>query len=162
MRQKIYLVLLSVVCNLVTIDLAAQDDNDYSNNRKKEKSNENANNTKQETPVKVIEFIIGTWDIAAVYKNNKNITNEDTLVGLSQIRFNGENQYTAYHEGQEVDSGTFRLNENHSILYLESRDGSEPQSWDVSFENNTMTLQPGQTANAFDRSFRYVYTRRED
>ena len=162
MRHIIYPVLFSFICSLATIDVAAQDDNDYSNNRGKKKRNEGSINTKQETPVKVIEFIIGTWDIAAVYKNSKNITNEDTLIGLSQIRFNRENQYTAYHEGQEVDSGTFRLNENHSILYLESRDGSEPQSWNVSFENNMMTLQPGETANAFDRSFRYVYARKED
>ncbi len=148
--------MILMACTLCIIIGSASGQDDQ---RKRDR--ERAINTKRETPVKVIEFIVGTWEIQSVYKNQKNITNADTLVSFTRIRFNRENQYRAFHDEQDVDSGTFRLNETHSVLYLESADGGEPQSWNVSFHGNTMILQPAETANAFDRSFRYVYVRRE-
>lgn len=157
MFKKVHVTFFSLALAFVALNAVAQDDEDRRRRRRDE-----AINTKQESPVKIIEFIVGIWDIASVYKNDRNITGADTLVGFTRIRFNRENQYRTFRNGEEIDSGTFRLNENHSILYLESAFGGEPATWNVAFDGNLMSLVPGGTTSAFSKSFRYVYIRREE
>jgi hypothetical protein len=159
MKTKIHIVSITLVLCFSSMHLAAQDDNDYTNNRGKKKQNQEAINTKKKTPVKIIQYIVGTWEVEEIHKGNKDITDTDT-VGLHQtIEFNREGRYVSHSGTEKIDSGAYRLNENHSILYLESEIGSEPQEWDVAFnKNGDMTLRPRGTYPHAE-SFKYIYSR---
>jgi hypothetical protein len=121
----------------------------------------NAINTRKKTPEKIIEHIVGTWEVEGIYKGNKDISNTDTVGVNSTIIFDREAKYISYSGNEQIDSGRYRLNENHSILYLESAAGQEPSEWKVSFNNNGMTLQPKETYPHAE-SFRYLYTRKSN
>src|SRR5688572_30231775 len=136
--------ILSTLLCLSSLILSAQDDNDYTNNRgNKKKQNDDAINTKQKTPVKIIEYIVGTWEVEGIYKDKKDISNTDTVGSNQIIEFDREGRYVSRSGNEKLDSGIYRLNENHSILYLESQTGEEPVEWKVSFsQDGDMTLQP--------------------
>jgi hypothetical protein len=114
-------------------------------------------NTKQKTPVKIIEYIVGTWKI-----NDTNAEQENAATGrkLGQsITFTREAKYVTQSANEKLDSGRYRLNEDHAILYLESVHGGEPTEWNVSFRKNVMTLWPRETAEAHAQEHKYVYSR---
>lgn len=158
MKTRIHI--LSALLCLFSLSVSAQDDNDYTNNRGKKKQNEDAINTKQKTPVKIIEFIVGTWEVEGIFKDKKDISETDTVGSNQIIKFNREGRYVSHSGNEKLDSGIYRLNENHSILYLESETGEEPVEWKVTFsQNGEMTLQPTGTYPHAE-SFRYIYTRR--
>ena len=160
MRHKIYLVLFSFICSLVTIDVAAQDDNDYSNNRDKKKRDQDAINTKQETPVKAVDFIVGVWDITSAQRGQRNFTEIEGMENRS-ITFGREKTYVIKDNNEQIDSGTFRMNEAHSVIYMESAQGTT-EEWNLTFRGDTMTMQPGHTTSATTDDVTYVYTRRRE
>jgi hypothetical protein len=157
MKTKVCILFLSIAMCLLSTGLYAQ--NDYTKKEKEKKEREDAINTKQKTPVKIIEHIVGTWQVDGIFKGNKDISNSDT-VGINQvIEFNREGRYVSHSGSEKIDSGAYRLNENHALLYLESETGEAPKEWNVTFtKEDEMTLQPkGSSARA--QSFKYVYTR---
>jgi hypothetical protein len=125
------------------------------------KRDKNAINTNKKTPEKIIEHIVGTWEVEGIYKGNKDISDTDTVGANQTITFDRETKYVSYSGNEKIDSGMYRLNENHSILYLESAAGEEPSEWKISFTDNGMTLQPKETYPHAE-SFRYFYTRRSN
>jgi hypothetical protein len=157
-----YILLMITAFSFLFVNLNAQgkDDNDYSNNRGvKSKVNQEAINSNKGTPVKIIESIVGKWQVDRVLKGDKDITNSDTLVLNRAIEFNRENQYTIMSGNEETEHGSFRVNENQSSLYLERENSQEATEWKVSFNNNgTMTLQQTGTHPHAD-SFKYVYVK---
>jgi hypothetical protein len=159
MKPKICILFLITAMCFLSTGLYAQKDNDYTKKEKSKKEREEAINTNKKTPVKIIEHIVGTWQVDGIYKGNKDISDSDT-VGLQQvIEFNREGRYVSHSGSEKIDSGSYRLNENHALLYLESETGEAPKEWNVSFaREGMMTLQPkGSSAHA--QSFKYVYTR---
>lgn len=159
MKTKFHIHILAILLCFVSANLSAQDDNEYIN-RKNKKQNDDAINTKQNTPVKIIEYIVGTWQVEGIYKDKKDISGTDTVGSHQVLEFNREGRYVSHSGNEKLDSGAYRLNENHSILYLESETGEEPVEWKVSFnENGKMTLQPMSTYPHAE-SFRYIYTRK--
>ena len=119
-------------------------------------------NTEEKTPVKVIEYIPGTWVIEDVYRGDKNVTSTDTLAGVETIEFNREGRYVSYAGSEKIDSGAYRVNEQHSLLYLASEgDNEKSTSWKVSFyENGNMTMKVRDTGSK-EENISYVY-RKED
>jgi hypothetical protein len=79
-----------------------------------------------ETPDKAIESIIGKWQLEKVYAGSREITSNPNAESRSWIEFNEDGTYTS--QGETNDQGSYRLNENHSVLYLESEQKTETNS----------------------------------
>ena len=129
-------------------------------NYQKDKESKNAINTKKETPTKIIEFIVGEWEAEDVYKGSQEVGATDTLGVGAIIHFNREGKYTEYNGSEKLDSGSYRINESHALLYLESADGSEPTTWKVSFSEDGKMFLRKRDDTAVAESFKYVYRRR--
>ncbi len=113
------------------------------------------------TPIKNIEKVVGIWEASGIYKDGRDISNTDTVGLNTTFEFTRENKYISYSNNERIDSGAFKLNENHSLLYLESAAGHEVSEYKVSFSNDQMTLQPSsESADANAQKFRYVYQRK--
>ncbi|HEY9046949.1 MAG TPA: lipocalin family protein [Ohtaekwangia sp.] len=110
---------------------------------------------------KIIDLVVGTWQISQVYDGKKQITsNSDTLV--QTIEFTREAKYITRNNSQKIDSGLFRINENHKILYLESKNSADgearPVEWGLSLQNHILTLSGRGSPHA--ERFKYIYTRK--
>jgi hypothetical protein len=162
MLKRIQVIVLGIAVSVFSVDAIAQEDGKdnkgYSN---KDKSNIPVNN---ETPTKNIEKVVGVWEVTGIFKGAKDITDTDT-VGLNRsFEFTRDNKYISYSDSEQIDSGAFKLNEVQNTLYLESASGSQNEvaEFKIRFDNNTMTLQPVQSADAHAQRFRYVYTRKRE
>jgi hypothetical protein len=153
MKNKFFMSVATVILCFSALTVSAQQQRD---DRKKE--NADAINTKKKTPVKYIENIVGTWKTGRVLKNDKDISNTDTVGTDQVIEFNREGRYVSHSGNEKIDSGAYRLNEDHGILYLESETGEPIAQWNIQFDNDRMILQPRET-NAHAESFKYIYTR---
>ena len=160
MTQKLYLLVLAGMMSFISFNLAAQQNTNY--NRKEKKQRDGAINTKQKTPVKIIEYIVGTWEVDEVYKGKKEISDTDTLGADQTIEFDREGRYVSHSGNEKIDSGAYRLNEDHAILYLESESGDPIQEWNISFtKEGDMMIQPRENADRAEK-FKYFYTRKKD
>jgi hypothetical protein len=103
---------------------------------------------------KLIDHIVGTWKVssgtsigntakAKPHSNTSDKKNNNKKVAPAQFNFKRNMRYTANMEGNSVaDSGSYRLNENHGRLYLQSDlNNKQPMEWDIKINNNTLTLQ---------------------
>ncbi len=164
MSKRIHIILFAFACACTSYEASAQrEDNAQGQDKKKysvkDKSDVPVNN---ETPVKNIEKVVGVWEVTAIYKGAKNITNTDT-VGLNRsFEFTRENKYISYSDREQIDSGTFKLNEVQNVIYLESASGNDVVEYKLRFDENTMTLQPSESADANAQRFRYVYTKKSE
>ena len=116
-----------------------------------------------DTPDKAIETIVGKWQLQKVYAGSREITSNPNTENRSWIEFNEDGTYTS--QGETGDRGSYRLNENHSVLYLESDEKSETTSalpahrlteYNVVIKEGTLTMQQ-KTENS--GSTKYVYAR---
>lgn len=114
--------------------------------------------------VKMIDRILGTWKITKIYDGKKEIAPSDSTA--HQFIFNQEGHYKTTVGKSTIDSGSYRVNENTSLLYLENRKnimpGSTPaqDTWKVSFTNDTMTMLGQGTGHA--KRFKYVFIKTKD
>jgi hypothetical protein len=146
--KYIVITLLSIIIS----DIHAQynkkrGDRDYTNNKSQGKPDAGKDvNTAKETPVKIIEYIPGTWVIDHVYKG-KDLAQNDTLAKNQKIEFNREGRFVSFSENEKIDSGAYRINEEHAILYMASvGDNKKPVEWDVWFDKDgTMTMKKRRT-----------------
>lgn len=156
MKINHYILLIAGLIAMSSVQIFAQEDNEY-----RKKRDKNAINTKKETPTKIIEFIVGEWEAEEVYQGQKEVSETDTLAQDQLIEFDREGKYYRYAGNAKIDSGSYRINEQHNFLYLESSDHLAPPSgWRVSFsEDGKMFLRKiDDTEHA--ESFKYVYRRR--
>jgi hypothetical protein len=114
------------------------------------------------TPDKSIESIVGKWQLQKVYAGSREITSNPNSEG-SWIEFNEDGTYRI--QAEDEDQGSYRLNENHSVLYLESEQRKETSSavsvhnlteFNIVMRDGTLTMQ-SKTSNA--GSTKYVYAR---
>ena len=118
--------------------------------------------TAKDTKVKMIDRILGTWQIEKIYDGKKEIATDAHTQGF---QFNIEGQYKSTVGAEVLDSGSYRINENNSLLYLENKrnvvPGKNPQqvTWKISFENNTLTMQ-GQGPQA--KRYKYVFVKTKE
>jgi hypothetical protein len=165
MNMKIVKYIVIALLSIIICDIHAQynkkrGDRDYTNNKSQGKPQAEKNvNTTKETPVKIIEYIPGTWVIDHVYKG-KDVAQNDTLAKNQKIEFNREGRYVSFSDNEKIDSGAYRINEEHAILYLASAgDNEKPVEWDVWFDRDgTMTMKLRRTENA-GTDLGYVYRR---
>ena len=117
-----------------------------------------------ETPNKAIETIIGKWQLEKVYAGSREITSNPNSENQSWIEFNEDGTYAQ--QAENSDKGSYRLNENHSILYLESNDQKESSSaatsaprlkeYNISIRNGVLTMQPREESGS---ATKYVYAK---
>lgn len=167
--MKTKLRLLICACLFVSIGVNAQDKNekdrgntDYTNNRSsaEDKQNDVEVNTEHETPVKIIEYIPGTWTLEQVMRGQKDVSEQDGGAQNERIKFNSEGRYMSYSGNEMLDSGAYRINEQHAILYLQSETGEQVNEWNVSFgEDGSMKMTLRDGASMHGERFMYVYKR---
>jgi hypothetical protein len=112
-------------------------------------------NTKEETPTKMIEYLVGEWQVERIMDGEKNVT--DAQGGSGQrIIFTNEARYIKRSGNQKIDSGAFRMNEQLENLYLESETNAQPQEYEVTLKSGTMTLTAKEKQNG-KSNLKYFY-----
>lgn len=164
MFKTIYTILFALMFVAACYDASAQrEDKDEGQDKKgysiKDEKDIPINN---ETPIKNIEKVVGEWEVTGIFNGSKDITNTDTAGINRSFEFTRENKYNSYSENEQIDSGTFKLNEVQNTLYLESATGGDVTEYKIRFDDDTMTLQPSESGDANAQPFRYVYTRKSN
>ena len=151
--------LITAACFVCTATLcAAQDDKDRGStdyNRQKE----NTEKPERKIMTKIIEYIPGKWAIESVLRGNEDVTDTDTLAETQRIEFNREGRYVRYTGTEKIDSGAYRINEEHGLLYLASETDDKPTEWKVSFNKQGEMILRMNDVGAHGESFRYIYRR---
>src|ERR1041384_7107615 len=101
----------------------------------------NAQNSKN-LPPKKIGNIVGTWKISKITSGNNEVAKNPT--SGQWIEFRSDGKYV--NQALSIDSGSYRLDENNSTLFLESSIHSndkkdspkEIREWAVAMNNDTM------------------------
>jgi hypothetical protein len=132
---------------------------------------------------KLIEQIAGSWKLQRIVdeeKNNKSTANspdkqpnepkqtptgmatsDQTNNAMQVVEFNPNGRYKLNSSTTSLDSGSFRINENHGLLYLESdADDVSPTEWAVTLKNNQLTLV-GRGQKSVSR-YKYIYTKEKE
>ena len=115
-----------------------------------------------EESVKKIETIVGKWQLQKVYAGSREIaTNPNATQSWIEFKRDG-----TYERNAEVnDQGSYRLNENHDILYLESSQHTETSSattvqslneFSITLKDGTLTMQSREDGNS---GTKYVYVK---
>lgn len=134
---------------LFLLALASCDrDNRAANDLEDETANADA-----KTPVKLIEYLIGEWEMT----NAADQSNKDAGPG-ERIKFTTEARYIAYDGGEQVDSGAYRMNEQLNNLYLAGESDESPREYELQMGPGQMTLTPSGGDSTRDKP-RYVYRR---
>ena len=133
---------------------SCQSDNRESN--ESNNANEQQANTKEETPVKMMEILIGEWQLANGATGGGNAGQGGGPV--ERIRFTEEARYIGYSGNQKVDSGAYRMNEQLRNLYLESEATEQPREYEISLQQDALTLKPRQPQAGQDAAS-YTYRR---
>ena len=117
-----------------------------------------------EESIKAIETIVGRWQLQKVYAGSREITANPNSESRSWIQFDRDGSYQQQAEAD--DNGSYRLNENHSVLYLESLQNKESSSavspnrvteFNITLKDDVLTMQPkGENGGNTNK---YVYTR---
>jgi hypothetical protein len=129
---------------------------------------------KKEKTEKFIEKIVGTWKLQSIVDNEKaqskkggqaissqNIE-ESGNIALQILELERDGRYKANSASNALDSGSYRLNEQHTLLFLES-DASDitPTPWSIGFKKNKLTLESRDGADD-DNRFTYVYEKKKE
>jgi hypothetical protein len=120
----------------------------------------------KKTNKKLIEQIVGVWQLqGTVDKAKKNAVPRKDTIGMEWTEFRPDGRYKSGSNGQAggmqpIDSGSYRLNEEHSLLYLQSDlDKKEvshaPSEWALSLKGETMTLVGQGSTHA--KRYQFVY-----
>lgn len=116
-----------------------------------------------DTPDKAIESVVGKWQLEKVYAGGREITSNPNAESRSWIEFNADGTYMS--QGESNDRGSYRLNENHSVLYLESEQKSETTSaipahrlteYTITIKDGMLTMLPKSENSG---STKFVYHR---
>jgi len=113
-------------------------------------------------PDKNIETILGTWKVQKIMSGKTEVAKNPT--SGQWIEFRSDGKYVNH--AAAIDSGSYRLNENHSTLYLESANkGSNGESkvieWVISLQDDALTMQQknDDKKNPRKDKMNYVYVR---
>jgi hypothetical protein len=105
--------------------------------------------------------IVGAWQIREV----TNAEGKDISANSSHIKwieFTREGRYRSQ-MGSAMDSGSYRVNENHALLYLQSdTNKNKTAQWKMTFGESMMTLTAKDNPGAGEFKYVYVRTRVKD
>lgn len=118
----------------------------------------------KKVPDKIIDKIVGVWKIQKISAGTEDVAKNPTSGQWIEFRSNG----TYLNHATSIDSGSYRINENSAIIYLESVVKKDPakksermaEEWTVAFANDGMILQRRSNGKRehIDK-MKYYYTR---
>ena len=126
-----------------------------------------ADQDNKKIPAKNIELILGTWKVQTIMSGKTEVAKNPT--SGQWIEFREDGKYV--NKANALDSGSYRLNETSSTLYLESvvntkTEGKKVTEFIIGFEGELMTMQKQQSKNTNKKShtdaMKYVYVRIAD
>ena len=99
----------------------------------------------KQTPDKIIDKIVGAWKIQKITSGKEEVTKNPTSGQWIEFRSDG----TYLNHSTSIDSGSYRINENQSIVYLESLVNKDPakestkmvSEWSIAFTDAGMIMQ---------------------
>lgn len=107
-------------------------------------------NTEQESPTKMIETLVGEWqlaeggqqqqDEATRQQTDDQRSNQQEQAGDQTLEFTNEARYILREGEQKTDSGAYRMNEQLRNLYLESEANEDPREFEVELRRDTLIL----------------------
>lgn len=118
----------------------------------------------KQVPDKIIDKIVGVWKIQKITAGKEEIAKNPTSGQWIEFRSDG----TYLNQSTSIDSGSYRINENSSIVYLESLVNNDPSKnttkmvteWTVSFANEGMIMQRRSTGKREHADkMKYFYTK---
>jgi hypothetical protein len=119
-----------------------------------------------EQPTKEIEKILGKWELQKVYAGGREIARNPNSGTHPWIEFKPDGTYEQNTE--EIDHGSYRLNENQSTLYLESSDKKETSSittvnnineYAITIKDDVLIMQSKGPENSGTGTVKYVYAK---
>ncbi len=105
----------------------------------------------------MIEYLVGDWKIDKILNEKKDVTEKEKGVDQT-ITFNSEARYVIRSGNDNIDSGSYRMNEQIGSLYLESESNEKPREWKTEFISGGMILTLKQV-NPQQANLRYFYIR---
>jgi len=118
----------------------------------------------KQVPDKIIDKIVGAWKIQKITSGKEEVAKNPTSGQWIEFRSDG----TYLNQSTSIDSGSYRINENSSIVYLESLVNNDPSKnttkmiteWTIAFANEGMIMQRRSTGKRehVDK-MKYFYTR---
>jgi len=118
----------------------------------------------KQVPDKIIDKIVGVWKIQKITSGKEEIAKNPTSGQWIEFRSDG----TYLNQSTSIDSGSYRINENSSIVYLESLVNDDPSKnttkmvteWTVAFANEGMIMQRRSTGKREHADkMKYFYTK---
>jgi hypothetical protein len=115
-------------------------------------------------PTLATESIVGKWQLQKVYAGSREISNNPNATTQSWIEFKPDGTYEQ--SADDGDRGTYRLNEDQSIVYLESSEEKQTKSvttvnmlneFELSIRDGVMVLTAKGDGNS--GSTKYVYSK---
>ena len=99
----------------------------------------------KQTPDKIIDKIVGAWKIQKITSGKEEVAKNPTSGQWIEFRSDG----TYLNHSTSIDSGSYRVNENQSIIYFESVVNKDPSKkstnmiteWSIAFTNEGMTMK---------------------
>lgn len=146
MRSLNYLLVVGVILTSLTMEVSAQ------------------RSTKE--PTLATESIVGSWELQKVYAGSREIARNPNAESPASLEFRPDGTYEQ--QSSVNDNGSFRFNEDQSILYLESASRKESTSattvnslneYEISIKDGILTMQSRGNDSA---STKYVYIKKDN
>jgi hypothetical protein len=152
---------LMVALLLVIFQSCRNGDRDHTEDFSKEPDETvNKGSSDEPTPLKVFDYITGTWTLNNVVRGSENILSESATGEGQKIVFTREGRYIRYSKNAQVDSGGYTVNEHLKTVYLDSESPGEPEAWDVSFMEDGMMSMEIRNGSKHAESMTYLYKRK--
>ena len=120
--------------------------------------------------IKLIASIVGKWQLDETVDKTKKTQIEKDTSGMDWIEFRPDGKYKSGSGGQTaatqpIDSGSYRLNEQNGILYLQSAisDGETshvPSEWTIFIKDTVMKLSA--RGNSHAGRYEYIYNKTKE
>jgi hypothetical protein len=125
-----------------------------SDNRDREENDRQEANTRKETPAKLIELLVGEWEIARGAAASGNQAKDG-----QRLTFTEEARYIMHSGSEKIDSGAYRMNEQLHNLYLESETNEKAMEYEVEIKTDTLILSLKEDARQ-SATTKQIYRRR--
>ncbi len=119
--------------------------------------NLNAQSSQINPAKKLIDMLVGKWQITKINDGNKNTQVSSHPQAMQNIEFTREAKFIVRTNAITVDSGLFRTNEDHKLIYLESINHREtPAEWKVDLKKNMLILSQKEMPKSNIQRYFYV------
>lgn len=116
---------------------------------------------------KNIGQIAGSWKLQRIVDDEQKKKNQKPEAQSNQgnnamqmLEFQPDGRYKMNNATAAIDSGSYRINEQTNVLYLESDQASSLSEWNIALQNKRLVLT-GRDGQA-DRRYQYVYEKTKE